>query len=70
MRSTSRPASRAAENEWPAADEYLDGVTDAHADVPPLGDVSMAEDEAQPLDDLLCQVTDLLSQMHELCQDE
>ena len=55
--------------------EYLDSVTAANADALPLGDLpsgsaAVDEDEAGPLDDLLSQVTDLLSQMHELCQDE
>jgi len=62
-----RPA--AAAEEWPD-DGYLDGVL-AHADTDaaPLSDI-VGDEAAGPLDDLLSQVTDLLSQMHELCQDD
>jgi hypothetical protein len=75
MRSTKSRLRSDADNSSCGAKEYLDGVTAAQADVPPLGDIPLGipavdEDEAGPLDDLLSQVTDLLSQMHELCQDE
>lgn len=65
----SRYARTASAEEWPD-DGYLDGVL-AHADIDaaPLGDI-VGDEAAGPLDDLLSQVTDLLSQMHELCQDD
>lgn len=69
-RATPRPAPKPVEDEWPVDGGYLDGVTGSHAEVPPLGDMSAGGDEAGPLDDLLDEVTSLLSQMQELCQDQ
>jgi hypothetical protein len=70
----SGPRMNDAGSSW-GSGEFLDSMTAAHADALPLGDLpsgsaAVDEDEAGPLDDLLSQVTDLLSQMHELCQDE
>lgn len=68
------PRSKDAGSSW-GSGEFLDSATAANADMVMLGDLPVGsaaaeEDEAGPLDDLLSQVTDLLSQMHELCQDE